>query len=267
MGLVSSTKRALRLATTPIKLGETYLRRLAGRPPRFSGAWPTRDAALASLPPQAVKGYDNDGVAEISFEYMTQVFAWDYPVLFWLKELLPEGGCVLDAGGHMGTKYIAFSTLLPLDRYEWNIVDLPAIIRAARAEQATGRIPEAIRFVEDAVEAPVADLLIASGLLQYLDVTFADFLDRLQEPPRYIVLNKVAMRNGPQVVTLERIGAASVPYCIRCEREFLAEIAACGYEVRDRWEIAELSNAISTHPWLESSASHGFLLTKKAESV
>jgi putative methyltransferase (TIGR04325 family) len=237
---------------------------LRGKAPRFSGAYRDREAALAALPPEGRRGYDTDGIAEVSFEAMCKVAPWDYPLIYWLGRLAPPGGRIVDAGGHMGTKHIAFSPYLPLRDWSWTVLDLPAIVDAARMRQANGQLPAEIGFATEPGQTPKADILLASGLLQYLDVSLTDYLQALPALPRHILLNKVAMHDSGPLVTLERIGPAFVPYAMRDRITFEAELAALGYAIRDVWEIPDLAHWIPTHPGLGTSRSYGYCLERKA---
>lgn len=248
----------------PTRLAATLRRalgRLRRREPRFLGAYPDHAAALAAVPPGSRAGYDHAEIAEVSFEAMCRLTLWDYPVMLWLRDAWKPGLSVIDAGGHLGTKYIAFAPHLPMAEADWCVLDLPAIVAAAQARQASGALPRAPRFVSDPAQAGAADVFLASGLLQYLDVPLASLLGRLNAPPRRLILNKVATREGATVVTLEKIGSARVPYQIRDRQAFEAELAALpGYRLRDQWEIAGLSHVIGTHPGLGASASRGYVL-------
>lgn len=93
-----------------------------------------------------MKGYDHGDIAEVSFEAMCRLTLWDYPVILWLRDLWRPGLTIVDAGGHMGTKYIAFAPHLPLAEATWCVLDLPAICAAGRARQARGALPAAIGF-------------------------------------------------------------------------------------------------------------------------
>jgi len=242
------------------------LRIAAGRPARFSGAFPSREVALASLSAEARGAYDRDDVAEVSYDAMTRVAPWDYPVLYWMNRCLAESGSqrlsLLDAGGHLGTKYTAFGDHLPLSQVDWHLWDLPAILRAARNWQGQGKIPAAINFVDDPAASGPVDLLLASGLLQYLDRPLAELIGEMAAPPRWILLNKVAVSDAGTVVTLEQIGPAQVPYQIRDADQWAHELEALGYTLRDSWTIPSLSHRIATHPWLPASQSRGYMLER-----
>lgn len=255
-------KSMLKQARNSVSAASAHLRSHLGRPPRFSGAYQSRADALADVPKLEARGYDDPSVAEVSFPQMCERETWDYPVIHWLSRLLTPGARVLDAGGHMGTKHIAFADLLNLKQINWTVYDMPSIVAAARVRQAGGSVPADIAFVDSLDSLPETDVLLASGLLQYLDVSLADFVGRLPNSRSDIILNKVALRHGPAVFTLERLGNIRVPYQIRSWRTWDAELSALGYEVVDRWRIYELGHAIPTHPSLGTSESWGFVLRR-----
>ena len=256
--LLSRAAAGMRSSLLPLHAVRGRLRYLSPFPRRFTGAYRSYAEAYAAARHHGVAGYDHDEIAHVAFEKMCKVALWDYPVLFWLQKLSNEVLLLVDAGGHMGTKYRAFRKILPaVNELDWTVYDLPAIVRAGqrRAEQDGLK---GLHFVEYLEDAGVPDLFLGSGLLQYLDVTLVELLGRLPMLPRHLLLNKVALRKGETVVTLERIGRALVPYQIRNEEAFLSEVQGIGYELVDRWTILALSHVIDTHPELGASESAGF---------
>ncbi|WEX10481.1 methyltransferase, TIGR04325 family [Chelativorans sp. AA-79] len=251
-------KAGMRMSLVPLRVIRGRLRYLSPFPRRFSGAYPSHAEALRAASRRGVAGYDHDEVADVAFEKMCQVAPWDYPVLFWLRRLSGEVVSLVDAGGHMGTKYRAFFDLLPVSPdLRWTVYDVPAVVRAGRRRAEADGL-QGLEFVERLEDADAADLFLGSGLLQYLDVPLPDLLRRMRRLPRHLLLNKVALRAGPGVVTLERIGTALVPYQIRNEADFLREVETLGYVLVDRWHIPSLSHVIETHPELGASRSEGF---------
>lgn len=265
--LKTTVKSGLRTVTALGRGAGVRLRAATGRPPRFSGAFATRADALASLPTSQRAAYDRDDVAEVAYDVMTQVAPWDYPVLFWLDRCVAQTASrpvsVLDAGGHLGTKYSAFSNHLPMERFDWHVWDLPAILRAGRAWQTDGRLPTGILFADTPGDPGPVDVLLASGLMQYIDRSLGDLLAEMAAPPRWIILNKVAVRQQGAIVTLEQIGPARVPYQIRDAVAWSTELQGLGYEMRDSWTIPSLSHHIQTHPWLPPSESRGYMLERR----
>lgn len=246
----------------PVFSALSRLKRWSPRQPARLGAFPDRAAALAGVPRGQIPTYNHADVAALNFQLMCRVRVWDYPVMFWLEKLHKPGLGILDAGGHFATKYIAFRGKLRLDQVNWTVFDLSETVRAALAAQQRGEVPHEVSFISDLANAPQADLLLASGLLNYLDIPFPELLSRLPNRPEHILLNKVATRDGPSVTTLERIGPAHVPYQIRCLTDFEAELAQAGYRIVDRWEVSVFNLVIDTHPELGRSVSRGYLLQR-----
>lgn len=224
---------------------------------RYRGSFASVADAAAAVRPGALVGYDNDAVVMHAFDMMCQINLEDYPILFWLSQIGDEAQVLLDAGGHMGTKFRAFRQHLALDgKLEWIVYDVPSIVRAGQ-QRAIEEGLSGIRFVDSLTELPRIDVLLASGLLQYLDTPFADFLRRLQVLPRHLLLNKVQARRGPTIVTLENFGCAEVPYQIRNLPQFLASLTELGYDVVDQWTVPGLSRTIPTHRYLGASTCWG----------
>lgn len=264
--LLRSAVGRLRFSLRPFQAFGGRLRYLLPRPRRFSGCYPDYQTALAAARAAgAMPGYDHAEVAPVSFDRMCRVAPWDYPVLFWLQRLSPEVRTLVDAGGHMGTKYLAFRAQLAATWPErWIVYDVPAIVEAGRQRAAAEGLM-GLEFVSDLSKAGRADLLLGSGLLQYLDVPVSQLLLRMTALPPHLILNKVAFRKGTPHVTLERIGPALVPYQMRNEEAFLREVTALGYELIDRWSIPSLSHVIDTHPEKGASESAGFYFRLREE--
>jgi putative methyltransferase (TIGR04325 family) len=228
---------------------------------RFRGAYESYDDALKAIPQHRLAGYNHESVAELNFELMSQIAPWDYPVLFWLQRLLPNAKSILDAGGHMGTKFRAFQGYIPLGPpTSWIVYDLPAIVKVGKRWAEKDGL-EGIEFTSDITAINRCDILLASGLLQYLDQPFTDILQQLPELPRHLIINKLAVRDGATLVTLEDIGHAFVPYQIRSRQPFFSALEVLGYRSVDEWEIPSLSHVIPTHPEFGASKSVGCYLT------
>ena len=225
---------------------------------RFRGAYATVEEATSAIRRGVLAGYDNEAILLRDYDLMCEITLQDYPILYWLRRLAPLTRVLLDAGGHMGTKYRAFRNHLDLDgEIDWVVYDLPTMVRAGRQRAADDGLNR-LRFVDSLSEAPDADVLLASGILQYLDIPFSDLLRQLPSMPRHLLLNKVQTREGPSVVTLENFIHAEVPYQIRDRASFLASLDDLGYDIVDEWIIPSLSHVIRTHPHLGSSTSRGY---------
>ncbi len=73
------------------------------RPSRgdFTGAYSSYEAAFATAKTMPMAGYDHEEIASVGFSKMCQVLPWDYPVMFWMRNLMEEIDGVIDAGGHI----------------------------------------------------------------------------------------------------------------------------------------------------------------------
>jgi putative methyltransferase (TIGR04325 family) len=251
------------IAMSAVRRAHSFLPRAPDR--RFRGAFGSYQEAMASVRPGLLAGYDNDAIVDVSFEEMSRILPSDARVLVLLGRLLPDVKYILDAGGHMGTKYRAFRDRLDLDNNVfWIIWDTPAAVRAGRKRAVTDGLT-ALLFVEDIAEAPPTDLMFCSGLLQYIDIPFADLIGQLVTKPRHLILNKVATRDGPTVVMLERFGdAAEVPYQIRNREEFVGMLDALSYDVVEEWVLPEFSHVIPDAPQLGASTSRGYYAKLRA---
>lgn len=244
-------------------------RHMVRRRKYLTGAYPDIATALANVPRGALAGYDHEEIVGVKLDKMSKVLEWDYPVIFWLGRILNEhdGSLrLLDAGGHVGTKFIAFRRLLELSRVEWAVHDLPPMVRAGRIMASELGLGPNLSFVEKVGEAGPRDLLLCSGLLQYLDRPLSQLVAEMPTRPRHIVLNKVALREGPTVVTLQKAGPCYLPYQIRNRRAFEKELDALGYTVLDSWEISSLSHRIDSHPELGFTTSAGYVLRASGEA-
>lgn len=232
----------------------------------FVGAFPTREAALAGVPRRALMGYNHESVAPVAVADMQRLMEWDYPVLFWLERLIRDwpGKTVrlVDAGGHTGTKYIAFHKRIDLSQVDWLVYDLPPMVALGQQIAANQGLP--IRFTSDPSILGRPDILLCSGLFQYYESRFTDLINLFDVKPTNVLLNKVQLRDGKSVVTLEKIGPAYVPYTMRDKIEFLSELDSAGYRIVDRWQIAALSHRIASHPELGPGESWGFMLSLKS---
>lgn len=262
--LLRTSMTGLGQSLLPLRVMRGRLRYLTPFSRRFTGAYSSFDeAAIAAAQKGTLVGFDHEEIATFAFEQMCTVMPWDYPILFWMRTLLDEIDTLVDAGGHMGTKYRAFQDLLPPDAsFSWVVYDVPAIVAAGRERAAKDGL-DRLSFVDRIEDAGPASTFLGSGLLQYLDIPLSSLLQRLPSPPRHLLLNKVAFRRGGHVVTLERAGQAYIPYQMRDEQAFLADLASMGYEVIDRWTIPQLSHVIDTHPELGPSESAGFYLRRE----
>lgn len=207
--------------------------------PRFYGLYPSREEALAAAPSTRLVGYDHEPVVEVSLHRMSQIWTSDYPVVYWLLRTLAQGQRLVDLGGHVGTKYRAWSPYLHLpDHFRWVVCDVPTMRDAGRRLNAGN--PH-LHFTSRREEIDGSDILLASGVLQYMEGDLEEILASCNEPPRHLLLNKVPTHSGSDIYTLENLLSSSVPYRIFQKDRLLEALAALRYEKLDEWIVPESS--------------------------
>lgn len=207
----------------------------------YRGFFATFDEATSQAPKTKPMGYDNRESAALYEDRLERPMAWDYPVMFWLAQILAESSNVVDIGGHVGVSCYAFENHLAHHTYAtWTVMDVPAVVARGR-ELAARRGRKHLRFVTDLADAPQADVLLASGSLQYIDEPFTDLVARLSQKPRYIIVNKTPLSTGESFVTLQSIGTAYCPYRVFNRTQFLKGLESIDYELMDEWDNPGLS--------------------------
>ncbi len=157
----------------------------------------------------------------------------DYPVLFWLRDLLRPGIRIADLGGSTGGTFYAFSRALnfPAD-LSWTVSELPAAAEKGR-RVAEARREQRLHFVTRLDQVQEPDLLLTMGTLQYLPETLSEIVGALPARPRDIIVHKVPVTDGPSFWTLQNLGAAQVPYFIYNRNALVHSMEAIGYTLQD----------------------------------
>jgi putative methyltransferase (TIGR04325 family) len=213
----------------------------------YFGMFRTFAQARAWLP--ASPEFDHAALAAEYADVRTKkVFAYDYPVMWWLDRAFREGATsVLDIGGSVGVHFYAYRRYFEMPRgLSWHVVEVPAIAAIGR-EMAALAEPEAggLSFAADLERALDGgdEIWIAAGSLQYLEnARPGDLLRRCGVRPRHVLLNKLPLHDGEDYVTAQNISAnCFAPVQVYNRRRFIEEIEARGYSLRDQWQVLERS--------------------------
>jgi putative methyltransferase (TIGR04325 family) len=208
-------------------------------------------------------GYDTPGVADRGRQLYEQMHPFDYPALLWLLRGIEEGGRhVVDLGGHLGVKYRVYRRLwdLPPDLC-WTVCDTPDVVRAARDLPPEDQV-RGLTFTSDRACLADAEILFASGVLQYLEEPLYSILAGLPRRPHHLVLNKVPLADGPEIWTIQNVGAALVPYHVMNRDRFLDEMTRLGYRLLDSWTVAEYGARIPFAPGYGTKHNSGLAMTR-----
>ncbi|MEZ4400133.1 MAG: methyltransferase, TIGR04325 family [Kofleriaceae bacterium] len=254
----ATVQRVLRRArATPPIAG---LRRARARaeflsPAGFARCWGVFDdfaAARAAGPPSTE--FDTSTLVDAYVRDRTaHVFAYDYPVMWWLRAAFAGGATsVFDLGGSVGVHYYAYRPHLAYPAtLAWTVREVPTLVRHGRA-LAVQRGAPGLTFTEtlEATDA-AADVWLSAGALQYVEgaASLGAWLAASRRPPAHVIINKVPLYDGPGFVTLQNIGdGAFAPLHVYQRRRFLEEVEAAGYRVVETWDTPERQLRLDDDP-------------------
>jgi putative methyltransferase (TIGR04325 family) len=237
-----------------------YERRFAaasGEQRLFRGVYPDFATAIASAPSAHPIGYDNKASAHRLADERHQVFPTDYPVLFWLAHLIGHNTVVFDLGGNVGSRYLAFRNHLNYrDSMTWVVSEVPAVVELGR-EIAARENASHLRFTTGFDELNGANVLLASGVLQFLD-DWIGFLRDVPKRPPHVLINRTSVYARESAVTLHSTGTAFCPYHLFNRDEFIAAFVALGYRLADEWTNPGIGCFIPQHHDFGIDAYSGF---------
>ncbi|VTY36567.1 Uncharacterised protein [Xylophilus ampelinus] len=193
-----------------------------------------------------------------------KIFAYDYPVMWWLERAFRDGATkVLDIGGSVGVHFYAYRRLffeMP-QALSWHVVEVPAIASIGRKVVRQAQV-DALSFTHtDALGQALAgnDIWPSAGALHYVDYARpADLLKQCGSRPRHILLNKLPLYDGEDYVTAQNIGAGCfAPINLYNRQRLISEVEALGYALCDEWQVPERSLYLPGFPELCISAHSG----------
>lgn len=207
----------------------------------YYGVYADFDEAERQAPENKPTSFDVPEAGELYRDRFDAINVSDYPPLFWLSRLLALGERTLfDLGGNVGLGYYAFQHFLSYpEDMRWIVHDLPAVLVKGRALAQQRNPGERLRFADSPLEADGCDMLLVSGVLQYLPFTLPQMLHPLTNPPRHVLINLTPLHPSHSFFTLQQTRIATCPYRVTAVAKFVAEFEAAGYSVVDRWESYE----------------------------
>lgn len=218
----------------------------------YRGIFETEQAAIASAPKGRKIGYNH---SELAKEYQANLYKtigfYDYPIVFWLKDLLTEGCTVFDFGGNVGTHFYGYEGYLNYPKnLRWMVCELPALAQAGE-ELARRENRSELVFTTNFEDANGADIFIGSGSIQYVDFLTAA-IAKLSEKPKHILINRLPLCEGKSFITLQNGGMVFYPVHVFNRVQFIDSIAAIGYELVDSWKDRSEPCAVPFHPEFRS---------------
>ena len=209
------------------------------------GVYQSFNEARSALPDNIYSSYslDNDW-------YLTryqQLEILDYPVLYWLRELITPKCRLLDFGGHAGITYYKYSSYLhyPED-LEWVVCELPEVVKLGERLKAE-LCGKHLSFVTSLDNQDKVDIFHTAGCIQYVEAPVSDLLASLELLPPHLILTKVPLYEMETRVTLQNTGDSIDPCWLFNRDEFIASINKLGYRLHDSWACPGRSINIPFH--------------------
>jgi putative methyltransferase (TIGR04325 family) len=256
-------EEAARVPVVRAALNRSYKREfdvMRGSARIFYGLYQSFPEAIRDISPGSPEGHDSEVVA-LRLAGEAQVRPSDYPILFWLHELLPDCRLLFDLGGGVGISYFAYRRLLRFPPgMTWLIDELPSVA-ALGARLASRESDPELRYTSSIDELAHADILLASGSLHLIEDPF-DLLRSAAALPPHFLINKVPLVDRPSAVTLHNLGPAFCAYHLFNRAQFVDEIRSLGYELQDEWATPDLSERIPYFPEYRLTAYTGFYFRK-----
>jgi putative methyltransferase (TIGR04325 family) len=201
----------------------------------------------------AISGYEGDGHADAGYMAWTSVQSetlrpGDYAALFHIQPLLPQIRTVFDLGGNVGNIFYCFSKYLKFPReLNWMVYDLPKT-REVGEQLAGERRERRLRFATHLSDADGVDLLLVSGSLHYFERPLPDMISRLGRKPRYVLINRSPLVDGPAFAAVQDGGAYRLACVIHSRTELIRGLENMDYELVDSWPCPEGSLVIPCYP-------------------
>jgi putative methyltransferase (TIGR04325 family) len=242
-----------------------YGRTRFGYATKFIGVFSSWAEALAAIPSGNPVGYNEEEATKIYLSYPTTlVRPGDYPMLLHIRNIAEPGMRVIDIGGCIGMTYYTALKYYPLpSTMSWAIYDVPAVLDAGRQVAIReGGKSASLSFLDSLKDAGECDLVCSTGSLQLIEESLPELLSQLPRLPKHILLNRIPVRDGHSLVTLNEQGFSICPYKVFSRKEFVQSIEELGYKLIDDWSCPERPMSIRFHPRYRLKAYSGFYFSQ-----
>jgi len=229
----------------------------------FRSTFPSFAAAQACASKYIQAGHEHPD--EIRFHTATSdiLRESDYPVLFYLRPLLPDLHHVFDLGGNVGNLFYAYQRVLDFPpEVLWTVYDLP--VKKHLAENlAAARRETRIRFASTIAAASGSDVFIASGSLHYFEDPLQKILASFVALPNHVFVNRTPCSTGPDLITVQDNRSYLVPCKLHSRSALIAGMRSIGYCLVSEWPVYERRLQVPAYPDLCSPTYLGFYFRKK----
>ncbi len=161
----------------------------------------------------------------------------DYPLLFWLSQIISKEKTVLELGGSVGHFFYTIQNYTDLpEELSWTIAELPAAV-ALGQDLASERQEKRLSFIDSETisSAPPADIFVTAGTLQYMESELPQILRDLPSLPSHVLSHNLPMHRNLSYVTLQNLGICEVPYRIYSRPKLERDMQELGYSLKASW--------------------------------
>lgn len=202
--------------------------------------------------------YERDSVLFNEIQYTWSVLAG----LMWVAAQSRGRLNVLDFGGSLGSSYYQNRAFLQnIPEVQWNIIEQPAHVKVGK-EFFEDNVLKFFPDVETCLSETKPNVILLSGVLQYLENPF-DILNKLlDQTVDYVIIDRTPFWDG----TKDRLGVehvppriypATYPVWIFSEQNFIRYIQKKNFEIVTEFQSLDMFNAPVCAVW------KGMILKKK----
>ena len=207
------------------------------------GIFDSFSEARAALPESKVTSWQPDDNDWYASEYQ-KLEIIDYPILFWLQQLIHSGSMLFDFGGHVGVTYRKYAPYLDYpDDFRWIVCEQDIVVKQAQVLLEKWGGPH-LSFVTDFKLAATSTIFHSAGCVQYVEQPIATLLAELETLPQHLILSKIPLYQQATKVTLQNTGYSISPNWLFNREAFIESIHRLGYELIDSWPCPTRKNYI-----------------------
>jgi putative methyltransferase (TIGR04325 family) len=190
----------------------------------------------------------------------------DYPVLFYLADLLRCERRLFDLGGSIGNLFYCYRRYIPLPvGFCWIVHDLPATMEIGRQIAQQNSVSQQLVFSPDFNVVESAGILLASGCLHYFDDSLPAMLRPLKTRPRHVLINRTPFTEGPPISTVQETQFATLGCKLHNLSSVVNEMQSLGYTLIDQWQMYDLRLILPIYPESSSDYYSGFYFRLASE--
>lgn len=193
---------------------------------------------------------------------------FDYPVLYWMQKILKNVSKILDFGGGIGQHFYAYKDYLDFSpSLKWSVMEIPTIVEVANQVRKF-KNENQINFISEMDSIDNADILLATGSLQYVDDELLNEL--FNKNYKHILLNRLPLGESEDFITVQNVGTGAFAYhFMRNKENFINKLNLKGYTLIDEW--TELYDGLAINPEVREKIGssvkyYGFYFKKSEEN-